>query len=469
MKWAFGHVLRVGPRRGGSGRVAPALLPRLACGILLVVMLGACGKPNKNVFATSNASVGNGTADASLGFSVALKVDPTDGTPRFLHRFDSINQPCRVTAAESPKRIDCLLHMQEYDLFYSGWTVNMNVPPGMCPFIERDVYSYYNYRPGTGPVTTTITLDSSGAMTACTMDGQNVLSGGQCVGQEATVSPSGSVSCNYDYSTTDNPDRPNCCTTPDSASIAITTVSSAGNTTNTITPTYGGRHANCLGGHGVTSEEWPKQNGIPSTLISSVPSVGASFELKVDGAREGFGNSTATTAYSANFFGWSTYLSNGSGWYAAAVESAGAANLIPRGMRPTADRGPTNDNLGNSIRDGNLYYGWRCVNNAGETLNEIRLWVNEWNTKEDYESFVSTGSSAADPHKIGTVGVTCSSANGLPGQYCNSFWDWDELIDSVGANPVDAFTDGADAAATSDGRTNRWVFPRDPQRQYPTN
>lgn len=467
--WKIGHLLRVGRRNGQISASSFSPLLRSAGVVLALFVLSACGKPNKNVFATSNSSVSNGTADASRGFSVALRTNATDSTPRFLHRFDSINQPCRITSAETPARIDCLMHMQEYDLFYSGWTVDMNVPPGMCPFIERDVYSYYNYRPGTGPASTAITLDSTGAMTACTMDGQNVLSGGNCVGAEATVTPAGAVSCNYDYSTTANPDRPNCCQTPTSPSIVITTAGSGGPTTNTLTPTYGGRHANCLAGHGIENEDWPKTNGIPQTVISSVPAVGATFSLSLVGAREAFGTSAATTTYSANFFGWSTYLTSGSGWYAAAVESAGAANLVPRGVRPVGDRGPTNDNQGNTIASGNLFYGWRCVNNAGETLNEIRLWVNEWNTKEDYELFVSTGSSAANPHRTGTVGTTCSSANGLTGQFCNSFWDWDELIDTVSANPTDQFSDGVTASATTDGRTNRWVFPRDLQRSAPTN
>ena len=134
-----------------TGRFRVLMIALIAVGSL---SLTAC-KSETNYFATDSASSGDGgsgdTPTASTGFRIRLKAKT--GVEGFLHKFGDIAAACEVPLVDkdTPTAINCMLNMMEYDLWFHGFTYEVNVPAGFCEYIEETPYYSWDSLPGVAP------------------------------------------------------------------------------------------------------------------------------------------------------------------------------------------------------------------------------------------------------------------------------------------------------------------------------
>lgn len=442
-----------------TGRFRVLMISLIAVGSL---SLTAC-KSETNYFATDSASSGDGgsgdTPTASTGFRIRLKAKT--GVEGFLHKFGDIAAACEVPLVDkdTPTAINCMLNMMEYDLWFHGFTYEVNVPAGFCEYIEETPYYSWDSLPGVAPAAASITtLD--GAITACNADGVAgtfAVGGTTCTVGEGTFTAAGGFKCDYDY-TTPTGRGPNCCT--GTTELALTTQTTVldppgvTSVTTALTINQQGKFANCIESPMTYLEEteWPKNaDGIATGIIIELAGNQLTRTQKVLSPIAAFELDKRDLGYSTSFLAgmhdWAAYAADASTW--------STARQRPRPLRPLRDKGPNGDwSTGSTINGFDGSYVFSCLGPAGELRHRIRLYANEWNTVEDYQAFKTDGvASAVDPSRGGLSGVDCSAVNTGIGSTCNSFWGLQDIIDDP---------DGANGNATL------WFFPDDWRRARPT-
>jgi hypothetical protein len=443
-----------------SGRLRVVMIALIVVGSL---SLTAC-KSETNYFADENASEGGGTGggDApttATGFRLRLKAKT--GVEGFLHKFGDIAAGCEIPLADkdTPTAINCMLNMMEYDLWFHGFQYEVNVPSGFCEYVEEYPYTYWDALPGAAPVSAAITT-FDGVITACTADGvAGTIGGGgaTCTVGEGVFTSAGTFKCDYDY-TSPGGLGPNCCTGRTNLALTKRTTvidpPDIETVTSSVEITQAGLSANCIESpmNYLPDDEWPKNNfGIATGVVvelagnqlTRTQKVPSPFGVFSDDKR----NLGYSTAFIAGMHDWSAYATDPATW---------ATNRQrPRPLRPLRDKGPNgNWSSGTPIAAFDGSYLFLCLGPAGELKHRIRLYVNEWNTVEDYQAFKTVGdASAVDPSRRGVSGVDCSAVNTGIGSTCNSFWGFQDIInDPSGAN----------------GDATLWYFPDDWRRARPS-
>lgn len=385
----------------------------------LFLSLASCSADN-NVFKQSNASIdGNGSGgavDSTTGFRVSIT--PIEGVDTFIHRFGDTTTDCEVPIAskDTPTDLQCMYNIMEYDLFFYGMSIEMNIPAGFCEFVEEVPYRYYTHRPGVVPPQVTIT-EASGVITACTWSGVagTIIGGYECQAPngEATISATGQVTCAYDYSQTSlgTTAGPNCCGG---------TVNAIVNTEPSAPLRFDGSLLTCSESPMDYVESWPKLQGAEKYAVTRVTQLGTGglsrrtrlpSVLSLAEERPPF----RANFLHANFYDWATYVAGPSTWFTAAT--------TPRMIAPGSDI--SGDPIGPASSGS---YSFRCLGPAGELKHRISLYVNAWNAKEDYDAYKATGTlTATGPNRQGAAGTDCNAvATGA--QSCDNFWSIDDLI-----------------------------------------
>ena len=435
----------------------------LALGIVMTLM--GC-KADQNSFATPNASIGtgdgSGTVDPTAGFKLTLKAK--SGVNALLHKFGDFAAACEVAKdAASPTAINCLLNMMEYDLFFYGFDIQLSVPAGICSFLEEVPYRYFKYEPGFGPSTMSVTV-VDGAMTVCSVDGvagtidaaSNI-----CTSGEVKLTATGEKQCQYDYSTqaADGVAAPSCCFGTGTLNVTTTVNSDDGPVTTSKSEkvSWGGDLAKCTESPHDYLDGWPQTSSKMAAIrVSELGASALSITTKFPGVLKLNTDSKRTGYYGvylhANMYDWPAYQANPSTWSTTAQ--------IPRAFEPVKDRGavtPINRTANGSTFPtfGYGQYQYRCIGPAGELKHSINLWVQSWNTKEQYVAYAGTGSvtgtgdyAAADPYVQGTAGVDCAAVSSS--STCNNFWSFDDLMIDTGA-----------------GDYASYLFPNEPFRGSP--
>lgn len=408
--------------------------------LVITSALTAC-KTESNYFVDENASGGDGTDNGApttaTGFRVRLKAKT--GVESFLHKFGDVNAPCEIAKADAnnPSVINCMLNMMEYDVWFHGFEYELNVPEGFCTYIEEQPYRYYKLLPGRMPASATMTV-VNGAITACTVNGAAPLSfnAAGCNTGEGIILPGGTFQCAYNYNAGNN-GLPNCCEGEMQLAVTniVTTVTPP--TTNTVNTVLagGGSGWSCVDGPHAYIEGWPRLVNLQPainllelanasyTRTQKIPSEFSVRERRI----QTFGNT-----FLAGFHGWAAYVSNPNTWT--------SNRTVPRAFNPVFDLGPNGDHSSGtllpSMGDGSFEFS--CRGPAGELRHGVRIYVNEWNTIEDYTAFKRDGdASAVDPNRTGAAGVDCAAVN--TGVSCNSFWGFDDLIEAYGAGDPTAY------------------------------
>jgi hypothetical protein len=411
--------------------------------LLLILSLSTGCKNESNYFVDESASEGggndSGAPNTGTGFRFRLKTKT--GVEAFVHKFGDTTAACEIAKADvdNPSVINCMINMMEYDVWYHGFEYELNVPSGFCSYIEERPYLYFQYGPGRAPAAAAMTV-TNGNITACTVNGAAALSfsATSCDTGEGTILPGGTFNCAYDYSKIDD-DYPNCC--EGKMQLTLTTVNTTTTPSTTATTTTelegGGKAEKCLDGpHGYISN-WPKSQDnadLPISTLLQLANSSYTRTLKIPSEFEARSQRPLTwgNTFIAGFHGWTQYAASASTW--------STTRTIPRAFAPLRDLGPTGDyaagtSIG-SVGDGS--YQFSCRGPAGELRHRIRVYVNEWNTVEDFTAFKTNGNAAAvDPSRTGTAGVDCAAVN--TGDTCNSFWGFDDLIKEFGAGSPSAY------------------------------
>lgn len=412
-----------------TGRFRVLMIALIAVGSL---SLTAC-KSETNYFATDSASSGDGgtgdTPTAATGFRVRLKAKT--GVEGLLHKFGDIAAGCEVpvTDIDTPTAINCMLNMMEYDVWFHGFEYELNVPENFCSYVEERVFAYYRYEPGIAPTSIDLTV-VDGVIQSCAVDGVAAplgFSATSCNTGEGRIAADGAFKCAYDYSdiiTSSGETLPNCCGGVTTVVLTNTTGNPAVTTTTSST-LRGGNTRNCMESPHKYAQGWPQDtsgqpvtailelNGASLTRTQKIPS-----EFSVRTQRP----LTRSVVYNSGMHSWAEYATAPADW--------NTNRIIPQPFMPRSDRGPNGNWVGGSttvpaLGDGS--YQFSCLGPAGETRHRIRLYLNEWNTVEDYADYKADGDpTAVDPRRTGDAGVDCSSVN--TGTSCNTFWSWDELI-----------------------------------------
>lgn len=441
-----------------NGRIRVLLIALFAVSSL---SLTAC-KSETNVFAAENSSDGGdgGTGDTpTTATGMRIRVKAKTGVAAFIHRFGDITAGCEITIAEkdTPTARRCMLNMMEYDLWYHGFSYELNVPPQFCEYVEEQPYYYWESMAGVPPATATISaLD--GVITICNADGVAgaiAPGGASCTVGEGVFTAAGGFRCDYDYTAPGSLGR-NCC--QGTTQLSLTTRTTSGNppvvssVTSSLRIEQSGRLANCITSPHTYIDNWPK-SATTGLAIDSVLELGGNQFTRVQQIPSAFKvfneakrYSTSAVVFNAGMHDWNQYAISPAGW--------GTARQVPRPLRPIRDRGPNGNWSPVGALDTNLLefdgsYEFRCIGPAGEIKHRLRLYVNEWNTTEDFEAFKTNGiATAVDPSRQGLAGVDCSAVN--LGQTCNTFWGFQDII------LVDA---GGDATL--------WYFPDEWRRGDP--
>lgn len=262
----------------------------------------------------------------------ALVVPQSVTWPVRLGLASDITLPCAVTASDGQagfevgREIDCLMDVNELDLYVLGVRYDIHVPEGMCDMLLHIPYVHANYALGVGPDRVAYTVETDGTYS------------------DELNSMNGKPYCPYDHSRID-PRAPNCCF--GTYTLQITSRES-GNITSEQR-TWGGRRGDCFYGGGYVQEGASfDPQGLPMSYF-----VHTEADVHVEHVVfEGISDKYSSNLALANYFDPDDH------------GGSAPAGLTAPGARP--------------------YYQAECLDDAGEIIARIRLSVREWNEEAEF-------------------------------------------------------------------------------------
>lgn len=351
----------------------------------------------------------------------------------------------------------CVIEAPELGVYYNGARLHVNMPAGMCDYIQTEPYWYYNQEIGRGPdevylsvlketdpidTTKEIVTDlrcassASGTNTTCSSVYPNL--------KTKITSGDGDIECAY-----------KCCVGKATKYYKRDIIQTASGTT--IKPYElqaekkwgngddGEKYdvSACLGGVGKTQWKTDKEFNEAEVEINSyddegfpVPNLqyaklGYSHIYIVKSPLEAIKVSAAKKNYSnvsvANFWSNSTHTT---------FNASGTSSLpVPAFIFPGVDR------TGNVVPDGNQFYTIDCLDSAFESKQRINLMIREWNVLDSLNAYVSTGTfiSGTASGSPDSAGFAPTSCNGVSGTKCNKVNDVDNLAVPTYLTPVNRF------------------------------
>ncbi|MCB0365627.1 MAG: hypothetical protein H6624_04340 [Bdellovibrionaceae bacterium] len=369
-----------------------------------------------------------------------IRVYDTAKYPYHMHATTGFADECKIDAAATDQTLDCVIEMNEGDLYFHQLQMHYNVPPDMCTYLTRTPYFFYNQEPGIGPSTVNyeVAYSTTGSLVGhnCTVDGvantANSSTGpngspdgagcsidnAQLNFRELNFDPqNAAVSCVYDQQQTGGA---NCCFGDYTMSLTIWREDSGGAfsaSSTSIDGKWGGSFTSCLGGPVRTNAWTDKSNdGWPLNLISYVFGEGlnTTFNLaKLIEEPKGYDTLTIANHYStlAGVHDH-TDFENGSAW----------ASSKPYMIDPLDDRSGS-DMRGWTTSDS---YDFKCLDKAFEVRNRIRVYIREWDAYADYLAYISSAGVTVAPDRYG-ISEGDPSCVGIYGP-CNDKYDIDDLV-----------------------------------------
>jgi hypothetical protein len=361
----------------------------------LTLALGGCGSQvtAKAVNLTTGLGTGTGTGTGTgVGTGVTSNggvtctsenfcvnvVPPTD-TTMVLHQDGSYTTPCIVTAGSDTA---CILEAQEEDLYLQGLNMTYNVPAGMCSYFRMLPYYYYQFQPGKGPTSVTITVDPTTGALSQTNSGDGVPNAAAQTASPTTVSAVGlqlpvtnPPTCTADYTSIGGP---NCCF----GNLNLTVITQG--IPSTTSTTWGGNPNNCLVGPAMDTQTIYKGatgdqlNGTPDYTETPLDgnSIGGTYAVKSPLLKGYFSN-----AYISNFW------------------QSGTTGSYPLSSAPNAmqglgyQTGITNPICIGGFCTGNPWYEFDCMDAAQDVTARIRVMVRSWSSDTNFAQFVATQNS----------------------------------------------------------------------------
>jgi hypothetical protein len=193
--------------------------------------------------------------------------------------------------------------------------------------------------------------------------------------------------------------------------------------------------AACLRGPAVDGGWTAKAaNGWPVSLVTHVSGTGINETMTVEPFQK-TNNGTGHSVHIANMFDYGFALRGQS------HAQTNTATYLPRMFHPYRDRGlneldqllPAYDQAAalSGFATTQYTYEFECLDPAWEVKARIRLFVADWNTKEDFDSYATSQTSNPDRTGSETGGASpnCKYIPGI-GYACN---DWEDADDSLAA------------------------------------
>jgi|GEM_PF-2069857 len=336
----------------------------------------------------------------------------------------SFGTSCQIDGEAASTDLVCYVDVPEGDLYFSGVDLVYNVPAGMCRYLARETYWYYNEELGQGPGSITMNYTINGDATAivaatCSVDGGAT---GPCNGfAEVEFDINGtSIEPKCVYDRTDSKNK-NCCL-GDYTLTSVKTAIDSGGGPSTVTTTVsnlswesGGQQVkSCIGGAGrVNWSSYTKGYGYPTGVIEFAEN-GISETYKLESPNQKLNNGSNYSI--ANFYSANPKHTHGS--FATALTSD-----LPYFIEPITDRN------GTGMVSGNDSYSFECLDEAFETKHRIRVYVRDWDTYADYLAYIASSGVTSVPDSSGLEGVGCTE--GLFGP-CNDNSDLDNFIEGIG-------------------------------------
>lgn len=275
-----------------------------------------------------DTDTGQPSAQEDIGFSIVVPFDVGYETRLAVA---GSTEKCALDVPDSPDAyvgVECTLDINELDLYGSGLTFEVSVPPGRCEYLIYNLYTYEAWETGVGPTVASYTIEESGAIS----DEVNIFDG--------------EPYCEYDYSF-QNPDHPNCCI---GTYTLIENNLQTGEVTE-FTKSWNGDLSQCYDGASYAYGETVfAASGFPMDTI--VPLFGDSFNKRF--AWGSVGDRYATNVVFANS-------------YDPADHGGGPpAGLLGEHSRPT--------------------YSFGCYDSAQELKARLDLVVREWNEVSEFDA-----------------------------------------------------------------------------------
>ena len=371
---------------------------------IVLSVLGAwisagCGQPSSSLStANTYAARNNPTVGQVTQASFYVRVyDEGKFTYYLQDRASSFGTECSIAYGSSNKTLNCDLRIAELDLYAQPLKLQFNVPTGMCQYLYRIPFVFYNRVPYYYGANVPLMIDLS--TNTCSVNGAAgvfTVATKTCYSSTygITLSSSGAPTSDYDYSGISGP---NCA----EGSYISTAIDATGTVTSTK-GSFGGAVANCISGPTkklITN--WPSNVGYASGVLSEVSSSGLNDRWDMKSPLEALG--TRSNRVIANGFNYQGTFRSG-----ANIHTVGSTGL------PTPMIVP---------------YRWDCLDTAFEIKYRINLYIHEFNTVSELTKWSTTsgttGGSSANPD------VTSGCTEEGPTSSCNDVADWDDLTNNA--------------------------------------
>ena len=353
---------------------------------------------------------------------------------------DGLGTDCKIPVEEkSTDDLYCIMDIMEGDLWYHSLVLEYNVPEGMCDFLDFEVPWHFNQKVGRGP---SRVYQCDDFQAGCSEDGSSVQTEtryclGDCTSgtltcgedsREVTVGCGDSSSfqeevqdfCRLKEASTSGLDLSdvelsNCC-------FGEYELHSGDTSTH---GTWGGNLRECIGGLGRISWNSYTKEGRPDRLTESTKQDGLIREYKIPSIVSVYdGHRNTSVVKKDPSFVTANYWTN--------VEDKNFKENMPRFYRtPTATQLPS-AHLEVYEITGYPYLTWTCRNKARERKHSIHVAIREWNTQEEFNTFVKSKGGRGDPDVEGAEGSICEyyaagEVSLLKDTDCNDVWDLDNL------------------------------------------
>lgn len=330
----------------------------------------------------------------------------------------------------------CVLDIMEYDLLINELHITYNVPEGMCDYVSTIMPWHYNRKVGKGPETIFTCNPPAAVGDAPAAEGETYFCASQADAIAGRV-PDGTSKPGYKcegpgtsaYQTNCFTEIEDLCKykpTADGEEIFCC----KGEYTDSEGVHEWEMNSACLGGPGATDRWEAKKNNFPIPLLAATKETGLREVFAVDNALDvGKGNS-GSSAYIANYL---KFLDKPAEDLA---KISRTDTQIPDFLKaPTEQGNPIfrrqTDPRELLFKAPQLFFQVECLDSAGEVLHKLQLMVREWNTYEEFISYLD-GDDKADPDVDGTEGQDCDYEDRKTFQdskegKCNDLIDFDDL------------------------------------------
>jgi len=127
---------------------------------LIMAMVSSCTEKIAEELKSVNneASASGGVGGPNTGFRVTNKM--IEGFSHFLHKENDKSSACEVVApvggwdaddytkAEKTVAVDCVLEIEEYDMYRYGAELEFSVDNGLCEYVTYTPHRFFQYQPG---------------------------------------------------------------------------------------------------------------------------------------------------------------------------------------------------------------------------------------------------------------------------------------------------------------------------------